>query len=72
MDKETDRATKLTEIELTPEMIEAGTDVLCELISWGGDRGGFFDEKCAFVEMPEVVSRIYRAMAIVGSRQAQA
>ena len=71
METEKDRAIEPTEIEITPEMIEAGTDVLRDLISWGGDRGGFFDRDHDFVEMPEVVSLIYRAMAILELRQAQ-
>jgi hypothetical protein len=52
----------LTEVEITPAMVEAGFDVFCDMICWGGDRSGFYDDN-GFVECRDAISRIYRAMA---------
>lgn len=53
---------RLTDVEITDAMIDAGLDVFSDMIVWGGDRSGFFDDN-GFVECRDAICRIYRAMA---------
>lgn len=58
-------------IEITPEMIEAGKNVLVDHVVWGGDRSGFFDDD-GYVGSDVVIRRILVAVASVGLHQERA
>lgn len=52
---------RLTDVVITPAMIEAGLATFSDMIVWGGDNSGFFDDD-GFVECRDAISRIYLAM----------